>query len=148
MDTPRYNPPASSAAVVSSAPVLKPEEVKSAEAFTRRMIQFQRSEGCFVLTTNEAVTHLGSEVFDIVNELVADGLMFNLAVTITLIALFEKRLQQCEDLWRLVIEKARQYVRSCPGEYYGVGGKVSKIEKAGGRVTTVRNLPLDNVDES
>jgi hypothetical protein len=143
---PRYNPPASSALLSTSAAPIKPEDVKEAEALVRCVIQFQQSDGCFDFRTHENVKKtLGQEVFNIVTELLVE-VSFKMAVTITLVALLEERFEQCKDLWLLVVQKAKDYV-AAHGRWGGIGGNFSRIERAGRRVQKIKKLPLGEGDE-
>jgi hypothetical protein len=126
---------------------MKPEDVKKAETYVRRVVQFQRSDGCFEFPTQDnAKKCLCPEVFSIVNDLLAE-VSFNMAVTMALVGLLEERFQQCKDLWLLVVEKAKNYVRS-QGNYFGIGGNFSRMERAGRLAGKIQKLPLDERDET
>ena len=147
MSAPRYNPPASSALLTASTPPIKPEDVKKAETYVRRVVRFQRSDGCFVFPTQDnAKKSLGPEVFSIVDDLLAE-VSFNMAVTMALVVLLEERFQQSKDLWLLVVEKAKNYVRS-QGTYFGIGGDFSRMERAGRPARKIQKLTLDEKDEA
>ncbi|KAK5993010.1 von Willebrand factor A domain-containing protein [Cladobotryum mycophilum] len=112
--TPVYNPPASSSLLRRGLKEAKKTKTElEAEDFVRSLLAYQRSDGCFSLTTTLAIkSAIGPSFLKVVEALQDKYGSIDIVVTSAIVALLEVQFQSCQPLWVLMVRKARDYVSS------------------------------------
>lgn len=110
---PVFNPPASTSLLRNVGVVAKSAEEIVAEEFVRGLLVFQKSDGCFAFNEKTVKTILGPSFLGVVTGLKAKLDVFDIIVTIALVALLEEQFRICQALWVLMVRKAKDYISAC-----------------------------------
>ena len=114
---PNFNGPASTAMLSSQSQPPRSTQEREGEQLIRNLLVFQSFDGSFNFGTLDRVKeHLGEKFASVVRDLQAEvsfdlaGADFELAVTVSIMALFVEKFQYCSGLWVLVWQKSKDYI--------------------------------------
>lgn len=123
-------------------PPAHPLPTTNSAMFVRRIVSFQRADGCFDFHNLDTVErNIGSEVFVIIEALMAAEYALDVAVTIVIVALLEERFHANRGLWLLIVQKAREYI-GIPDNVEHPGMLVAKNS-----VNNIQEIPLEEETE-
>ncbi|KAM5437229.1 putative NAD(+) ADP-ribosyltransferase [Microsporum canis] len=123
-------------------PPAHPLPTTNSAMFVRRIVSFQRADGRFDFHNLDTVErNIGSEVFVIIEALMAAEYALDVAVTIVIVALLEERFHANRGLWLLIVQKAREYI-GIPENVEHPGMLVAKNS-----VNNIQEIPLEEETE-
>ncbi|KAK2880199.1 hypothetical protein FQN49_000473 [Arthroderma sp. PD_2] len=131
------------------SPAKDDEDVAAGEAFVRRIVSFQRADGCFKFPSlRTAKKHLGPELFVIIDRWIKKKKIdADVAVTMAIVLLLEERFHSCKGLWLLIVSKAKSNIRSHGGALSREVRYLQDGSAARRDIREIKKLPLEEEDD-